>query len=152
MLVTWTPMVTQARDDTAVERFADSIGEWLLTQRFGAITPLAFRHRLWESRSDDRIEGELPHVVIELLVEDPSPPPPQWRRPSEGEDLSLKEMQERAEAILWPRKDMDAVDKAARDRVVGLALPPGIDAHRPVVVHLFGRSEAKECGFPPRDD
>ena len=144
-------MVTQARDDTAIERFADGIGEWLLTQRFGAITPLAFRYRLWEPRAADRLEGELPHVVIELLVEDPPPPPPHWRRPSEGEDLTLKELQERAEAILWPQQDMDAADQAARDHVAGLSLPDGIDSHRPLVVHLFGRSEATECGFPLGD-
>ncbi len=145
-------MVTQARDDTAIERFADGIGEWLLTQRFGAITPLAFRYRLWEPRADDRIEGELPHLVIELLVEDPPSPPPHWSPPREEEGLSLHDLQKRAEAVLWPRKDMDSVDKAAKDRVVSLALPLGIDAHRPVVVHLFGRSEAKECGFPANDD
>lgn len=142
-------MVTQARDDTAIDEFAQTIGEWLLTQRFGAITPLTFRYDLWEPR--DPCEGELPHIAIDLLVNDPPPPPPEWHRLNERLDLNLEEMEEWAQGKLWPREDMDAVDKATRARACEFGIPEGITPGTPVRVRLFGRSEA-EGSFPPLDD
>lgn len=138
-------MVTQARDDIAIGEFAEAIGDWLITQRFGQMTPLAFRYRLWEPRPDDRLDGELPHIVIELFVEDPHPPRSQPGMKDE-EHLDLEAMQDRVEAILWPREDREAAEKATRDYAAVLDFPTGIDPHRPVTLHIFGRSEAKECG------
>ena len=143
-------MVTQARDDTAIDEFAQAIGEWLLTQRFGTITPITFEHSLWEPR--DPLPGELPHIAIDLLVSDPPPPPPEWHELNKRQDLSLAEMKEWAQGKLWPREDMDAVDEAARERARQIGIPEGITPGTPVRVRLFGRSEARECGFPPLDD
>jgi len=142
-------MVTQARSDAVIEKFAKAIGEWLLTQRFGEINPLAFRHDLWEPH--DPQKGELPHIAIDLLVDDPPPPPPEWHRLNKRLDLSLEELEEWAQGKLWPRVDMDAVDKAARAHARALGIPEGITPGMPVRVRLFGRSEA-EGGFPPLDD
>ena len=64
-------MVTQVRDDSAIDEFAKNVSEWLLTQRFGSVVPVAFRHFLWEPAPDWRAEP--PRVVIELTVEDPRP-------------------------------------------------------------------------------
>ena len=74
-------MVTQAPDAAAIEEFAEAIGDWLLTQRFGQIQPLAHAHSLWEPRPDDRLDGELPHLVIDLLVADPPAPPAENAQP-----------------------------------------------------------------------
>lgn len=142
-------MVTQARDETAIDDFAKAIGEWLLTQRFGAITPLAFDHSLWEPR--DPVPGELPHVTIDLLVNDPPPPPPAWHELNKRLDLSLAEMEEWAQGKLWPRDDMDAVDAAARACAREIGIPEGITRGTPVRVRLFGRTEAEDR-FPPLDD
>ena len=62
-------MVAQIVDNNAIDEFATRVGEWLLTQRFGSVVPVAFRHFLWEPPGDWRTEP--PHVVIELTVEDP---------------------------------------------------------------------------------
>ncbi len=142
-------MVTQARDDTAIDEFAQSIGEWLLTQSFGEITPLAFLHALWEPR--DPCKGELPHIAIDLLVNDPPPPPPEWDRLNKRLNLSLEELEEWAQGKLWPRADMDAVDNATRAHARELGIPKGLTLGTPVRVRLFGRSEA-EGSFPPLDD
>ena len=145
-------MVTQAPDAAAIKEFAEAIGEWLLTQRFGQITPLAYRHRIWEPRPDDRAAGERPHVVIELVVSDPPPPPPEWHRLNEKERLTTEEFHEWARGQIWPREDRWAVEKAATEHALKLGLPVGIEHAWPVSVHLFGRSEASECGFPRFDD
>ena len=139
-------MGTQLEQAPAVREFATAIGEWLLTQRFGTITPLAFRYRVWEPR--DPVPGEMPHVVIELLVNDPSSPPPEWLRLSE-EERRERPVREWAQALLWPRADRDAVREAAEARARSLCIPDGIASYWPVEVDLFARSEAGECGFPP---
>ncbi len=145
-------MVTQAPDAAAIKAFADAIGEWLLTQRFGQITPLAYAHSLWEPRPDDRLDGELPHLVIDLLVADPPPPPPEWHRLNEKRsgDMSLPEIGEWARAQLWPREDMQAVDEAARTYAAEHGLPPGVSLHPPLTVRLLARSEAAAT-FPSCD-
>ncbi len=135
-----------------VRDFALAIGEWLLAQRFGAITPLAFRYRLWESR--DPCPGELPHVVIDLLVNDPPPPPPEWHRLKDmkKKDMSLAEIGEWAQGQIWPRADMDAVREATEAYAAGVGVPGGIDRTWPVHVNLVGCSDAGECGFPAVND
>ena len=42
-------METRLEQTAPVREFAAAIGEWLLERRFGTITPLAFRWRVWES-------------------------------------------------------------------------------------------------------
>ena len=73
-------MGTRLEQAPAVREFATAIGEWLLTQRFGTITPLAFRYRLWEA-ARLAVPGELPHARHRCCwVNDPPPPPPEWHR------------------------------------------------------------------------
>ncbi len=145
-------MGTRLEQAPAVREFATAIGEWLLTQRFGAITPLAFRHRVWEPH--DPIPGEMPTVVIELLVNDPPPPPPEWHRLKDmkSEDMGLEEIGEWARGLMWPRADMDAVEAAAEARARACGIPDGIAPYWPVAVNFFGRSEVRECDFPPVND
>ena len=125
-------MVTQAPDAVAIKEFAEAVGDWLLTQRFGQIQPLAYRHRIWEPRPDDRAAGERPHVVIELVVEDAPP-----RQRSNG-----------APSPAWLREDRRAVRQAARECALTVGVPPGIDPGWPIQVDLFGRSDAATCGIP----
>ena len=139
-------MTARLEETPPVRDFAIAIGEWLLARRFGAITPLAFRYRVWEARDP----GELPHVVIDLLVNDPPPPPPEWQRLKNmrKQDMSLREIGEWAQGRLWPRADMDAVRDAAEARAPEIGVPDGIDRSWPVHVNLVGCSDAGECGFP----
>ena len=145
-------MGTRLEQAPAVREFATAIGEWLLTQRFGTITPLAFRYQVWEPH--DPVPGEMPTVAIELLVNDPPPPPPEWHRfkNMKSEDMSLAEIGEWARGTLWPRADMDAVEEAAEAHARALGIPDGIASYWPVAVNFFGRSEVRECDFPPVDD
>ena len=145
-------MGTRLEQAPAVREFATAIGEWLLTQRFGSITPLAFRYRLWEAR--DPFPGELPTVVIELLANDPPPPPPEWHRfkDMKSEDMSLEDIGEWARGLTWPRADRDAIQEATEARARALGIPDGIASYWPVDVHIFGRSDARKCGFPPVND
>ena len=139
-------MTTRLEQTAPVREFATGIGEWLLTRRFGSITPLAFRWQVWESYEE---EPDPPHVVIELLVNDP-PATAEWQPPKDGkrEELSLADIREWAEALLWPRADMDAVWDAATARARVIGIPEGIDRTWPVHVNLVARSDAGACGFP----
>ena len=135
--------MTERMEQTApVRAFAAAIGECLLARRFGSVTPLAFRWRLWEPR--DLCPGELPHVVMDLLVDDPPPPPPEWRPLKDGtrEELSPADIREWVEGLLWPREDMDAVREAAEARAMEIGAPDGIAALRPVTVLFVARSDA----------
>ena len=145
-------MGTRLEQAPAVREFATAIGEWLLTQRFGTITPLAYRYRLREPR--DPLPDELPQVVIELLANDPPPPPPEWHRfkDMKNEDMSLEDIGEWARGLTWPRADRDAIEEAAEARARALGIPDAIDPGWPVAVNLFGRSDARHCGFPPLND
>lgn len=129
-----TPSAT--RDE--IDRFATAIGEWLLTQEFGVIKPLAFRHRLGLSRQGDDLE---PYVIIELLVTDPPPPPPR-------EVLERMSLRERGAALSWPIEDWMAVFEAAQAKGREMGLPPDILATYPVDVRMFGESEMDEDEFP----
>ena len=142
-------MDARIEETPAVRDFATAIGEWLLARRFGTITPLAFRYRVWESYEECPHEIP-PHVVIELLVNDPPPPPPEWRRLNEKDAmrLSLREIGEWAQGQLWPRADMDAVRDAAEARAREIGVPDGIDRTWPVHVVLYGRAEAQGMRFP----
>ncbi len=128
-------MVTQVRDDSAIDEFATSVGEWLLTQRFGSVVPVAFRHFLWEPAPDWRAEP--PRVVIELTVEDPPPPPENWR--------SLP-LEEQVRAWHWPEADTDAAEMAALGYALCQEIPAGISPLRPVSVRFLARSEAEGNG------
>lgn len=132
-----TPSAT--RDE--IDQFATGIGEWLLTQEFGVIKPLAFRHRLGLSREGDELE---PYVIIELLVTDPPPPPPR-------EVLERMSLPERGAALSWPFDDWMAVHEAAEAKGRELEPPPGIIPHWPVDVRLFSVSHAGKYGFAPAD-
>lgn len=129
-----TPPAT--RDE--IDRFATGIGEWLLTQEFGVIKPLAFRHRLGLSRQGDDLE---PYVIIELLVTDPPPPPPR-------EVLERMSLPERGAALTWPLDDWMAVFEAAQAKGREMGIPPDILAAYPVDVRMFGESEVDEDEFP----
>lgn len=135
-------MVTEVRSDRAIDEFATNVGEWLLTQRFGSITPVAFRHRMWEP-GPDYGDAE-PHVVIELVVEDPPAPA------NNGTPLS-RDDGEWAKSLLWPQAEMDAVRTTALEYARGIGIPEGIAARWPVDVQFFACSEAETCGFAPLD-
>ena len=60
-------METRLEQTAPVREFAEAIGEWLLARRFGTITPLAFRWRLWESY-EERPHEIPPHIVVEAAV------------------------------------------------------------------------------------
>ncbi len=145
-------MTTRLEQTAPVRAFATAIGECLLARRFGSVTPLAFRWRLWESYLYDDAR---PHVVIELLVNDPPPPSPEWHKLNEKDGrLSLREIGELAQGRIWPREDIDAVDEAALERARALGVPEALDAAWPVDVMLRGRTEAAKLGmrFPPREE
>ena len=126
-------MVTQVRDERAIAEFATQIGAWLLGQRFGSIKPVAWRWRLWEPPPED--PDDLPHVVIELTVEDPLAPPDDWRELPWDQQINV---------LLWPRADMDALDEALRGYAARIAAPHGIKRGWPVEAVLLSRSEAEE--------
>ena len=119
-------------DDNVIDEFATSVGEWLLSQRFGSVVPVAFRHFLWEPSPDWRVEP--PRVVIELTVEDPPPPPENWR--------SLP-FEEQVRAWHWPEADTDAAEMAALGYALCQEVPPGLATLRPVSVRFLARSEAE---------
>ncbi len=132
----------------AVRDFALAVGEWLLARRFGAITPLAFRYDVWGSYEyPDEIP---PCVFLELLVNDPPPPPPEWLALSE-EERSERPIREWAQAGNWPFADMRALDAAADAHAREIGVPAAIDDALPVVVGLYGQTDAREMGmrFPP---
>ena len=133
-------MVTQVRDESQIDEFARRVGEWLLTQRFGSVVPVTFRHYLWEPHPDS--DEEPPHVVIELTVEDPPPPPKDWRS---------MPVEEAAAVVLWLEEDMDAAEKAARRYAVELGVPAGLTPVWPVAVRFLARSEVEGDGRLPFD-
>lgn len=134
-------MVTQVRDENAIEHFAECIGAWLLGQRFGSIRPVAYRWRLFDPPVDWPDEGD--HVVVELTVEDPPPPPEEWRSLPQEEALN---------ALLWPEADMRAAEKATHDFALALDVPRGIAPLMPVRVVFLARSEVEGNGRLPIDD
>ncbi len=107
-------MVTQVRDDRAIDEFARNVGEWLLAQRIGGIVPCSYRHRLWLPPPDD--PDDLPHVEIDLTVEDPYPSP--------GE--------------------IKALEAATRSYALSQDVPPGIKPMRPTAVRVATCSEVEE--------
>ncbi len=123
-------MVTQVRDDLAIADYAERIGAWLLAQRFASIQPVAYCWRLWEPPPED--PDDLPHVVIELTVEDPPTPPDDWR---------TLPWDQQVKARLWPRADMDALDEALRNHAASIPVPDGVKRGWPVEVTLLSRSE-----------
>ena len=131
-------MASNLRDDRAIDRFATSVGDWLLTQRFGSVVPVAYRHFLWEPSPDWRAEP--PSVVIELTVEDPPPPPENWR--------SLP-FEEQVKAWHWPEPDTDAAEMAAVAYALTQDIPAGLAPLRPVTVKFLARSEAEGSGRLP---
>ena len=139
-------MGTRLEQTAPVREFATAIGEWLLARRFGSVTPLAFRWRLWQSYEESPHDPP-PHIVIELLVNDPPPPSAEWLALSE-EERAARPIREWARNSTWPREDMDALDEAAREHARRLDVPPGLDPYWPVHVNLYERSEAGACGFP----
>ena len=143
-------MGTRLEQTAPVREFAEAIGEWLLARRFGSVTPLAFRWRVWGSYGE-RPHGIPPHVVMDLLVNDPPPPSAEWCALSE-EERAARPIREWARNGLWPREDMDAVREAARKRALEVGTPDGIDRTWPVHVLLIARSDAGECGFAAVDD
>ena len=133
-------MVTEVRSDRAIDEFATNVGEWLLTQRFGSITPVAFRWYLHEPYPDD---DELPHVVIELTVEDPPPPP---------DDLYLRSQEEQVKLLLWPEEDMCAAEERSQEHIARLEAPPGLRGYWPARVVLLERSGVEDNGSRPAND
>ena len=128
----------------AVRDFALAVGEWLLARRFGAITPLAFRYDVWGSYEyPDEIP---PCVFLELLVNDPPPPPPEWLALSE-EERSERPLREWAQAGNWPFADMRALEAAAEAHARELGAPNAIDTASPILVALFGETDALEMGL-----
>ena len=145
-------MTTRLEQTAPVREFAAAIGECLLARRFGSVTPLAFRWQVGELHLDGEV---FPHIIMELLVNDPPPPPPEWHKLNEKEGrFSLREIAEWAQGQIWPRADIDAVRKAARERAWALGVPEGLDAGWPIVVMLRGRTEAAKLGmrFPSEEE
>ena len=142
-------MTTRLEQTAPVRAFATAIGEWLLARRFGSVTPLAFRWRLWEAYGDDDLVPT--HLVMDLLVNDPPPPSAEWLALSE-EERAARPIREWARNGLWPRDDMDAVRDAARTRALDVGPPDGIDRTWPVHVLFVARSDAGACGFPAIND
>ena len=132
-------MVTRPGTRDEIDEFANAIGEWLLTQQFGSIKPLAFRHRLGFSDEDD---GLKPYVVIELLVTDPPPPP------SREELQRMKTREELAAALSWPLEDWKSVLEKAQAKANEIGPPPNILAYWPVDVRMFAEREVDRDDFP----
>ncbi len=128
-------MVTRPGTRDEIEEFANAIGEWLLTQQFGSIKPLAFRHR----RGWDRDEDES-YVVIELLVTDPPPPSREVLR-------RMRTREELAAALTWPLEDWKSVFEGADAKGKELGPPPGILTYRPVDVRMFAEREVDREAF-----
>ena len=136
-------METRLDQTAPVQEFATAIGEWLLARRFGFITPLAFRWRVWESYLYDDVR---PLVFIELLVNDPPPPSAEWLALTE-EERRARPIREWAQNDIWPHEDMDALNDAAEARARAIGVPDGIDTVMPVMVMLRGRTEAEKYGM-----
>ena len=136
-------METRLEQTAPVREFATAIGEWLLARRFGFITPLAFRWRVWESYLYDDVR---PLVFIELLVNDPPPPSAEWQALSE-EERRARPIREWASNRLWPREDRRALNDAAEARARAIGVPDGLDTVMPVMVMLRGRTEAEKHGM-----
>ena len=128
----------------AVRDFALAVGEWLLARRFGAITPLAFRYDVKELYGFP--EEVPPFVFLELLVNDPPPPPPEWLALSE-EERSERPVREWAQAGNWPFADMRALEAAAEAHACEIGVPDAIDTASPILVGLFGETDAREMGL-----
>lgn len=139
-------MTTPPATRDEIDRFATEIGEWLLTQEFGAIKPLAFRHRLGWFHDDPEADG---YVVIELLVTDPPPDPVTGQR--EGwravRDESANTVTIESYTSTWPDEDAKAVRAATRRKAIELGAPMGIQLSAPVL--LFLRRESG--GFPANE-
>ena len=133
-------MDARIEETPAVRDFATAIGEWLLARRFGTITPLAFRWRLGELHLDGEV---FPYIMIDLLVNDPPPPSPEWLALSR-EEQDARPISEWAQQGCWPFADMDELEEGARQRATALGVPDALDAAWPVEVGLFGRTQAKE--------
>ena len=129
-------MVTRPGTRDEIDEFANAIGEWLLTQEFGSIKPLAFRHRMGWDRDEEQS-----YVVIELLVSDPPPPP------SREALKQMKTREELAAALTWPLDDWKSVFEAAQARGKELGPPPGILVYRPVDVRMFAEREVDKDEF-----
>ena len=144
-------MTTRLEETAPVRAFAAAIGEWLLTQRFGSVTPLAFRWRLWEAYYEDDLVPT--HIVMDLLVNDPPPPSPEWLALSE-EERRARPIREWAQNDIWPHEDMDALHEAARERARAIGVPEALDTAMPVMVMLRGRTEAEKLGmrFPRAEE
>ncbi len=134
-------MTARLEETPPVRDFATAIGEWLLARRFGTITPLAFRWHLWESYEDP--EHIPPHVVIDLLVNDPPPPSPEWLALSR-EEQDARPIREWAQQGCWPFADMRALEDGALEYADALGVPDALDTALPVEVEPFGRTQAKE--------
>ena len=143
-------MTTRLDQTAPVQEFAAAIGEWLLARRFGFITPLAFRWRVWESYLYDDVR---PLVFIELLVNDPPPPSAEWLALSE-EERRARPIREWAQNDIWPHEDIDALHEATRERAKAIGVPDGLDTVMPVIVMLRGRTEAEKHGmrFPQAEE
>ena len=133
-------MDERIEDMPAVREFATAIGEWLLARRFGFITPLAFRWHLEELHLDGEV---FPYIMLDLLVNDPPPPSPEWLALSQ-EEQDARPISEWAQQGNWPFADMRALEEAARERAKALGVSDALDSAWPVDVGLFGRTEAKE--------
>ena len=131
-------MVTRPGTRDEIDEFANAIGEWLLTQQFGSIKPIAFRHRMGLSDEDD---GLKPYVVIELLVTDPPPPPPE-------EDLRDMTRDELAAALTWPLEDWKSVLERAQEKAYEIGPPSRLISHWPVDVRMFAEREVDRSEFP----
>ena len=139
-------MDTRLEDTPAVREFATAIGEWLLARRFGSITPLAFRWHLEELHLDGEV---FPYVMLDLLVNDPPPPSPEWLALSR-EEQDARPISEWAQQGNWPFADMDELEEGALEHANALGVPDALDTALPVLVGLFGRTQAKEMrmSFP----
>ena len=130
-------MVTRPDTRDEIDEFANAIGEWLLTQQFGSIKPLAFRHRMGFSDEEESF------VVIELLVTDPPPDP------ETGQHKGWKAIRDEAAdtttiepyVSTWPLEDWKAVRTAAEAKGFELGPPDGIRRGSPVFLFLHAESE-----------
>ena len=137
-------MTTRLDQTAPVQEFATAIGEWLLARRFGSVTPLAFRWRLWEAYYEDDLVPT--HVVMDLLVNDPPPPSAEWLALSE-EERRARPIREWASNRTWPLEDRRALNEAAEARARAIGVPDGLDTVMPVMVMLRGRTEAEKHGM-----
>ena len=136
-------METRLDQTAPVQEFATAIGEWMLSRRFGFITPLAFRWQVGELHLDGEV---FPHIIMYLLVNDPPPPSAEWLALSE-EERRARPIREWAQNDIWPHEDMDALHEATRERARAIGVPDGLDTVMPVTVMLRGRTTAEKYGM-----